>query len=141
MEREKDLEIEKKKEYLRGYEKAIRRVKRCETRIDAIRMNKMHPSLILDGLPHGSVQSDLSSYAAKLDEEEQKYLKTIKQEEELRAEITDKIEKLEDEDEKDVLLYRYIALMKWEDVATKMGFSRQHTHKIHARALKNFKMR
>lgn len=43
MKRKKDPEIEKKKEYLKGYEKAIRQMKRCEARIDAIRMNKMRP--------------------------------------------------------------------------------------------------
>lgn len=141
MKREKDPEIGKKKEYLRGYEKATRHMKRCEARVDAIRMNKMHPSLILDGLPHGSAQSDLSSYVARLDDEEQKYLKAKNQGAELCAEIMDRIEQMADEDEKDVLVYRYIELMQWESIATEMGFSWQHTHKIHARALKNFKMR
>ena len=141
MKREKDPEIEKKKEYLRSYEKAIRKIKRCEARIDAIRMNKMHPSLILDGLPHGSMQSDLSSYVAKLDEEEQKYLKVKNQGAEQCAEIMGRIEQMDNENEKDVLVYRYIELMQWESIASEMGFSWQHTHKIHARALKNFKMR
>lgn len=138
MKREKDPDIEKKKEYLKGYEKAIRQAQRCEARIDAIRMNKMHPGLILDGLPHGSVQSDLSSYVAKLDEEEQKYLKAINQGEKLCSEIESRIEQMINEDEKDVLVYRYIELMKWEDIAVKMGFSCRRVHYIHNAALHNF---
>lgn len=140
MKREKDPEIERKKEYLRGYEKAIRKMKRCKVRIDAIRMNKMHPSLILDGLPHGSVQSDLSSYAAKLDEEEQKYLKAQNHGAELCAEIMDKIEQMAAENEKDVLVYRYIELMPWEDISEKMMISERQAYRIHSDALKNFKI-
>ena len=44
------------------------------------------------------------------------------------------------EDEKDVLMYRYIKLMKWEDICMKMDYSLQHIHRIHKKALENFKM-
>lgn len=133
-------ENKKKKEYLEQYRKAVRQMERSELRINEIRMKKMHPSFVLDGLPRGSAQLDMSSYAAKLDEENRKYLKARYQRVKLCEEITDKIERMADENEKDVLTYRYIKLMKWEDIAVKMGFGWQHTHKIHVRALKNFKM-
>lgn len=51
----------KKKEYLEQYRKAVCKMERSELRINEIRMNKIHLSLVLDGLPHGSVRSDLSS--------------------------------------------------------------------------------
>ncbi len=53
-------------------------------------------------------------------------------------EITDRIELLEDEDEKDILMYRYIKLMKWEDICMKIGLSWKQAHRIHTRALANF---
>lgn len=93
-----------------------------------------------DGMPHASSQNDLSSYAALLDQEEKRYMRYRYQRIQKCKEITDRIERLSDENEKDVLMYRYIRLMKWEDIAVKMGFSWQYLHKIHARALKNFKM-
>ena len=70
-----------------------------------------------------------------LDEEERRYMKSRYHRIKLCREITDKIERMDNEDEKDVLMYRYIRLMKWEDIAVKMEYSWQHLHKIHARAL------
>lgn len=134
-------EIEKKKEYLQGYEKAVRQMERSELRIKEIRLNRICPSVINDGMPHNSSQNDLSGYAALLEQEEKRYLKYRYQRIVKCKEITDRIERLSSEDEKDVLMCRYIKLLKWEDIAVKMGYSWQYTHKIHARALKNFKMR
>lgn len=134
-------ENEKKKEYLRGYERAIRQMERSELKIREMRLNRICPAVINDGMPHSSSFVDLSSYAALLDQEEKRYMKYRYQRIKKCREITDKIERIENEDEKDVLIYRYIKLLRWEDIAAKMGFSRQHAHKIHAQALKNFKMR
>lgn len=131
-------ENDEKKWYLRGYERAIRDMKRSEERIREMRINRICPSVIADGMPHASGGSDLSGYAARLDEEERKYQKARYLRIKRCQEISDKIERLVDEDEKDVLFYRYIKLMKWEDIAVQLGFSWQHTHKIHSRALKNF---
>ena len=133
-------ENDEKKWYLRGYERAIREMKRSEERIREMRINRICPSVIADGMPHASGGSDLSGYAARLDEEERKYQKARYLRIKRCQEISDKIERLVDEDEKDVLFFRYIKLMKWEDIAVKMGFSWQHIHKIHANALKHFQI-
>ena len=68
-------ENDEKKWYLRGYERAIREMKRSEERIREMRINRICPSVIADGMPHASGGSDLSGYAARLDEEERKYQK------------------------------------------------------------------
>lgn len=133
-------EIEQKKEYLKEYEKAVRQMKRSEEKITEIRLSKIMPSANNDGMPHAHSNSDLSGYAALLDEEERRYIKTRYYRIKLCEEITNKIERMNNEDEKDVLTYRYIRLMKWEDIAVRMGYSWQHIHKIHARALKNFQI-
>ena len=83
---------------------------------------------------------DRSGYAALLDQEERRYLKARYRRIKLCKEITDKIERLEDEDEKDVLMFRYIGRMKWEDICVRMGFSWKQVHRIHSKALTNFKM-
>ena len=141
MKEQKDItDIERKKEYLKGYEKAVRQMERSELRIKEMRLNRIYPSVVNDGMPHASSQADLSGYAALLGQEEERYMRYRYQRIKKCKEITDQIEKLSDEDEKDVLMYRYIRLLKWEDIAVKMGFSWQYTHRIHAKALKNFKM-
>lgn len=138
---EKDVsEIEQKKEYLRGYEKAQRQMERSELRIRELRLNRICPSVINDGMPHASTYADLSGYAALLDQEEKRYMKYRYQRTIKCKEIVNRIERLSDEDEKDVLMYRYIKLMKWEDICVKMRFSWKWVHKIHSRALSNFKI-
>lgn len=131
-------EIELKKEYLRGYEKAKCQMERSELKIREMRLNRICPSVINDGMPHASSQNDLSSYAALWDQEEQRYMRYRYQRIQKCKEITDRIEQLSDEDEKDVLMYRYIKLMKWEDICVKMNFSWRRIHYIHSNALKNF---
>lgn len=133
-------EIEEKKEYLKGYEKAIRQMERSEVKINEMRLNRICPSVNNDGMPHAHNNNDLSGYAALLDEEERHYMKARYNRIKTCKEISDKIERMENEDEKDVLMYRYIKLMKWEDICVKMQYSWKHIHRIHSKALNNFKM-
>ena len=115
-------------------------MKRSELKIKEMRLNRIYPLVINDGMPHASSQTDLSSYAALLDQEEKRYMRYRYQRIRKCKEITDRIEQLSDEDEKDILIYRYIRLMKWEDIAVKMNLSWRRVHYIHSSALKNFKI-
>ena len=133
-------EIEIKKEYLRGYGRAVRQMERSEVKINEMRLNKICPSVNNDGMPHSHGNNDLSGYVALLDEEEKRYTKARYERIKLCRDISDKIECMENEDEKDVLMYRYIKLMKWEDICVRMDISWKQVHRIHARALKNFKL-
>ena len=101
-------ETEQKKEYLKEYEKAVRQMKRSEEKITEMRLSKIMPSAGNDGMPHAHNNTDLSGYAALLDEEERRYMKARYHRIKLCREITDKIERMDNEDEKDVLMYRYI---------------------------------
>lgn len=135
-----DEVIEQNKYYLKGYGRIVRQIERSYLRIQEIRMGKMYPNIIVDGMPHASSNYDLSGYVATLDTEERRYLKYRYLRLKKCREIFDKIERMENEDEKDILVYRYIKLLKWEDICIKTGFSRQHVHRIHSSALKKFKM-
>ena len=136
-------EIEQKKEYLKQYGAAVRQMVRSELVINELRMNKMHPSFVLSGSPCGSAQSDLSAYAVKLEEETEKYLKARYQRIRLCTEIRDRIEAMADEDEKDILTYRYIKLVRWEGkngICKKMGISERGAYRLHGQALQHFKI-
>ena len=128
MEQNRD-ENEKKKEYLKRYHSAVLAEKAIQQEIDELRMDKMYPMLIQDGMPHGSSCGDLSEYAAQLE-------KRIS----IRREITQKIEQMQDETEKTVLRLRYIHWLRWEQIAERMGYSPEHVQRIHKKAVGNFKM-
>lgn len=133
-------ENEIKKEYLLGFQKISRQLARLENELAEIRLNKYCPSCTSDGMPHASGCSDLSSYMAKVDELEKKILKKKYNRLQKQQEIRNRIEKMEDENEKDVLTYRYLRGMKWEDIAVKMGYSWRRIHYIHSKALENFRI-
>lgn len=133
-------ENEIKKEYLLGFQKISRQLARLENELAEIRLNKYCPSCTSDGMPHASGCSDLSSYMAKVDELEKKILKKKYNRLQKQQEIRNRIERMEDENEKDVLTYRYLRGMKWEDIAVKMGYSWRRIHYIHSKALENFRI-
>ncbi len=140
MAQEKNADIELKKEYLKSYKKIVRQMERSELRIREMRLNRMMPTVINDGMPHAHSNNDLSSYAALLDQEEKRYKKCRYQRVKKCKEITDRIEQIENENEKDVLMYRYIKLMKWEDICVRMDVSERQVHYLHSNALKHFKI-
>lgn len=133
-------ENERKKEYLDGYRKCIRRIDRLNEELAEIRINKMFPSMTQDGMPHAHNNTDLSVYASRIDKTERKIIKARYLKIQKMKEITEKIERMDDENEKDVLFYRYIRLMKWEEIAAKMKYTYRNVTKIHGRALCNFQI-
>ena len=133
-------ENDKKKEYLWGYRNSLCRQKMLEDEIRELRLNKMVPSMVQDGMPHGSGGGDLSGYAAKLDALLQDLEREVNAGIDLRREIVSKIEQLPNETERLLMRYRYIHGLKWEEIAVKMEYSWKQIHRIHAKALDNFKM-
>ena len=133
-------ENEQKKEYLKSYRRAIKREQDILDEIQRLRLDKMFPSVVNDGMPHGSSHSDLSDYAAILDEQ----IELLKEERLEKARCYQKIERqirqMENEDEQEVLRLRYILGMKWEEVAVKMDYSWRQIHRIHSSALLNLKI-
>lgn len=133
-------ENEKKKEYLKSYRDAVIAEDQIKEEIDHLRMDKMFPSLIQDGMPHGSGAGDLSAYAAKLDELLRELEDQMNERIQLRREIVKKIEAMDRETEKAVLRYRYIHMLKWEEIKERLHMtSLRYVFKIHGRALNNFR--
>lgn len=133
-------ENEKKKEYLKSYRDAVIAETQIKEEIDQLRLDKMFPSLVQDGMPHGSGSSDLSAYAAKLDELLSELEEQMNERIQLRREIVRKIESMDSETEKAVLRYRYIRMLKWEEIAVKMHYGYRNVLKVHGRALEHFEL-
>ncbi|MBP3701708.1 MAG: sigma-70 family RNA polymerase sigma factor [Lachnospiraceae bacterium] len=132
---------QRKKDYLDEYLNSKRAIARLELQLEEVRASKLYPSAIGgDGMPKGSSKSDLSAYAAAVDDLERK----IKKEKQIRLELLDKIrdaiESMGNEDEKDLLHYRYIKGWSWGHIADQMGYGYRNVIKIHGKALGNFKI-
>jgi len=132
---------EAKKEYLSEYRDHVHRINRIEAELEEIRIMKSNPSAINnDGMPHGSSQTDLSSYVAALDDMERE----LKEERYRRImtykDIARRIKSLQSEKEKDVLFYRYIKGMAWHEIAERMDMSERNITRLHGKGLANIKI-
>ena len=134
------LENEKKKEYLRQYRDNVKRIKRIEVELAELRAMKMSISARMDGMPHSREQSDLSGYAAKLGQTEGELMQERCQRVKTYKDIAKRIKDMRSEVEQDILFYRYIAGMEWWEIAEKLEYSERQVHRIHGKALKNFKI-
>lgn len=133
-------ENEEKKKYLRGYKKHGRKIELINAKIEELQRLKRNPSVRNDGMPRGSNQSDLSDYVAQLDTLEDELYNEGVAEVKTYKDITCKIDELEDEDEREVLYYRYIKDKEWWEIAKTMGFSERWIYELHGRALKKMKI-
>lgn len=131
---------EEKKQYLRRYQTAKRRVGLIQEEIEELRSSKTSPVGLRDGMPHGSGTSDLSGYAARLDE----LLRELEAEKELQMvtyrEIRQQIEMVPDAIEQEILSRRYLIGQSWEKIAVEMKYSYRHVTKLHGHALNHFEM-
>ena len=133
-------ENERKKAYLNSYRAAVREEKILLEEIQKLRTDKMFPSVVNDGMPHGSEGGDLSGYAARLDGMIQDLQQQCLDKVQRYGEIQQRIKCVEDDTERELLMLRYLQGKTWEQVAVEMGCVWRHVHRIHAKALKNFKM-
>lgn len=133
-------ENERKKEYLKSYQRAKKREKHILQEIQRLRLDRIFSGVVNDGMPHGCSQTDLSDYIILIDEQ----IELLKQERLEKAKVRNNIEKhireLQD-DEQEVLRIRYIdGVSKWEDVAKEMNYSLRKIHNLHSNALIHLKI-
>lgn len=58
----------------------------------------------------------------------------------LKKEITETINKLENDEYKTILEKRYLCWLTWEQIAVDMNYSVMHIHRLHGEALKRVKV-
>ncbi len=126
---------EMKKEYLGGYMRHVRRLRRIEAELEELRTMKTAITVNNDGMPHGSGQGDMSGYAAELDQLERNLLEERNRRVSAYKDIVKRIKGLRSENELDVLFYRYIKGLEWWDIAKAMGYSERQIHRFHGNAL------
>ena len=129
---------EEKKQYLRRYQAAKRRAKMIQEEIEELRSSKTSPVGLGDGMPRGSGTSDLSGYAARLDE----LMRELEAEREMQMvtyhEIWNQVKKIPNATEQEVLTRRYLIGQSWKKIAVEMHYSYRQIIRIHGAALHHF---
>lgn len=130
------------KEMLMRYQKAKREAKDIEIRLTELRLKYAYPSAIkYSDMPtaHDS-NHDLSDYASKLDELEQMLINKYSQCMGIEVDIYKRIDLMENQNERELLRFRYIDDLKWSEIADRLGIVERNVYFIHGRALQHFPM-
>ena len=134
------------KEYLLQYKEAYREAQEIELQITQLRLKyALTAPIQLSDMPKAhNTEHGLSDYAAKLDDLTRcladKYSRCMT----IEKDILKRIDRMEDNVERQVLRYRYTnitekgRLMSWEGVAEMVGYTRRMVTNIHGRALCHF---
>lgn len=131
-------EIDMKKIYLRKYLFYLRREDDILMRIEALRIGKVCPSVVNDGMPHGSSPGDLSGYAAAMDELTQE-LKDIKCKAfDTKKGILKRVYRMPDKEERTLLRLKYIQGLEWSQIAMSLGYRRTKIFEMHKSAIEHF---
>lgn len=125
------------KEYLRQYERAVRRAQRYREEyenetllIDAVRSLSDN-----DGMPHGSgISKPTENKAVRLADRRLRLIEAELESIRIKQKLFDFIDSIEGI-EGDVLYHRYIRLLKWEEICLIVHYSWPNTMRIHRRAL------
>ena len=126
------------KEYLRQYEYAALRAKRCREQYETAleKIDAIGSTLGTDGMPHGSgVSRKTEDLAIKLGEAAQRYLDAEENALIVKEEVESVINSLPESMEGVVLYERYINLAKWDDIADLLMYSISNVFRLHALGL------
>lgn len=129
-----------KKEYLWGYRRYRRQAERLEGQLEELRLGQLSPRLELSDMPGAHCRKDLSDYIARRDELTEKIIKARKTAVEKFSEVQERIEQMEDENEKTVLTLRYLRDYNWEKICIALNYSWRQIHYIHSKGLEHFRL-
>lgn len=126
---------ERAKKFLRSYKDAAIKLSNTVLAIEELRATQYGTSIKYSDMPKAHNITDLSSYAARLDELERK----LESEQIIRLDQLERvrtaIESVDNAMVQRVLYLRYIQDLKWEDILTPMRISWKTVHNYHAKGL------
>lgn len=139
----KEPKNQSKKDFLNRYLKAGEEIKTCELMIAELKDRKRSiKAVTFSDMPKGKNHvSDLSDYAAELDELEREVIESRRKAEHIRNEITRVIMRQEDPMERYLLLLKYIKGYTWKEIAADAGYtSTSRPRELHGEALEKLKL-
>lgn len=130
------------KEYLLQYKHIQREIEDIDRRMAQIRLKYAAPSAInYSDMPkaHNS-NHDLSDYVAKMDELTDYMISKYTRLRGIEVDIYMKVDRMENQRERELLRYRYIDGMTWTEIADALDTTERNVYFIHGRALRHFPM-
>jgi len=117
-----------------------KQIRRQEQYLQALRLSAENLVPILDGLPHSNVAKSRVEKSVLMIIESERELENLRAQldrasEDLPARIHDEVS---DVQERTVLLLRYVACMRFRDIAFQLEMSERRVFQIHHDALKSF---
>jgi len=126
------------KEFLRRTTKIRKEIDELENRIKEVRASYMAPRAIqYDDMPKAHNTSDLSDYYARVEVYVDMLLDRERELIGVHADIMLTVDRLEDPDERRVLMLRYIDCKSWVAIANAIPCSERAVYYLHGRALRH----
>lgn len=122
---------------LKEYRTAVRVRMRTEENLEQYIESKKSPKGAGGG-GSGAGGSDLSRYLEREEELREELRQVMEEEEKIKTEKLLKIAQIESEDEKDVLIKKYIYFKPIKDIAVEMGKDRSTIWRIHKKAIMDY---
>lgn len=132
---------EEKKQFLWGYRDSLRRIERIKAEMEELRAMKANLSAGGGGAGRKGWKNDLSGRMARLDSLEEDKEKELCHMMQVYERVEKAINSLENEQERDVLFYRYIKGLTWLEIAEQMGYTERQAHRFHGKALAHLDLR
>lgn len=130
------------KEYLQQYRHIQREIEDIDRRMAQIRLKYAAPSAInYSDMPkaHNS-EHDLSDYIVKMDELTDYMISKYTRLRGIEVDIYKRVDRMENQKERELLRYRYIDGMTWTEIADALDTTERNVYFIHGRALRHFPM-
>ena len=126
------------KEFLRRTTKIRKEIDEIEQRIKEVRASYMAPRAIqYDDMPKAHRPTDLSDYYARVEIFVDMLLEKEKELIGVHADIVMTVDRLEDPDERRVLMLRYIDRKTWLEISRAIPCSERAVYYLHGRALRH----
>lgn len=129
------------KEYLSEIKHQDKALKKKIERLEYLKGKTLKTTLVL-GNDGGSgihkkdtLEDDIIDYL-EYEQEIEREMDTL---EEFKLQVSEQLDKLEKTEETMVLFYRYVELLDWRQVASKVGCSIRTCHELNTRGLENFR--
>lgn len=129
------------KEYLSQYRNMELKIASKEKELEDLRAKlEGCSSKQMDGMPRSSGGSadPIGDAVTKIVAMQMEINEEIDRCIDLRREITAKIDKLDNETYASLLRYRYVMMMKWEEIEEQMGYTLRYCTRLHGYALAEF---
>lgn len=131
------------KEYLQQIGRLEHRIIRLRDSLDTIRSQMSgvrSPSYDANKVQTSARDDRMLMLISRFEDTEAKLIEAISESIRARAKILDEIDEIEDDNQKQVLYYRYVKHLKWDAIADEMHYTRRRIEQIHGNALQSFRI-